>query len=158
VAAGRTDRASRRVAALPARVWRAMTDPAELVRWLPPAGMSGRFDRFDLRPGGGYRLTLTYADAAGAHGKTTADSDTVEAGFVEIVRDRLLVQSVVFEADDPAYAGVMLMDWALEPDGDGTLVTITARNVPPGISAADHDEGLRSSLQNLAEFVNSCSQ
>jgi uncharacterized protein YndB with AHSA1/START domain len=149
----RTDRASRRIAASASRVWRAMTDPAELVCWLPPAGMSGRFDRFDLRPGGGYRLTLTYADATGGHGKTTADSDTVEAGFVDIVPGRLLVQSVVFEADDPAYAGKMLMEWALESDGAGTLVTITARNVPPGISAADHDEGLRSSLQNLAAFV-----
>ncbi|MBX3529871.1 MAG: SRPBCC domain-containing protein [Rhizobiaceae bacterium] len=130
-----------------------MTDPAELVRWLPPAGMTGRFDRFDLRPGGGFRMTLTYADPSGAPGKTSADSDTVEVRFAEIVPDRLLVQLAVFEADDPAFAGEMRMSWTLSPAAGGTLVTITAENVPPGISAEDHAAGLSSSLENLARFV-----
>lgn len=130
-----------------------MTDPAELVRWLPPEGMTGRFDRFDLSPGGGFRMTLTYADPAGAPGKTSADSDTVEVRFAEIVPERLLVQLAVFEAEDPAFAGEMRMSWALSPAAGGTEVTVTAENVPPGISAEDHDAGLRSSLENLARFV-----
>ncbi len=33
------------------------------------------------------------------------------------------------------------------------MVTVTAENVPNGISRADHDAGLRSSLDNLAGFV-----
>jgi hypothetical protein len=33
--------------------------------------MSGRFERFDARPGGSYRLVLTYADASSARGKAT---------------------------------------------------------------------------------------
>ena len=45
--------------------------------------MSGRFERFDARPGGSYRLVLTYTDASTARGKTTADSDVVEARFVD---------------------------------------------------------------------------
>jgi hypothetical protein len=36
---------------------------------------------------------------------------------------------------------------------DGTTVTITADNVPHGISKSDHDAGLRSSLEKLAAFV-----
>jgi uncharacterized protein YndB with AHSA1/START domain len=151
--AGRTDRASRLIAASPRRLWRAMTDPAELLRWLPPVGMSGRFDRFELRPGGGYRMVLTYANAADAPGKTTADSDAVDVRFVEIVPEIRLVQAVDFDATDPAFAGTMTMNWALAPQGAGTLVTITAQNVPSGINKADHDEGLRSSLENLAGFV-----
>jgi hypothetical protein len=47
--------------------------------------MSGRFERFDARPGGSYRLVLTYADASSARGKATADSDIVEAHFVDVV-------------------------------------------------------------------------
>ena len=30
---------------------------------------------------------------------------------------------------------------------------MTAENVPPGISAEDHSAGVRSSLENLAAFV-----
>jgi hypothetical protein len=40
----------------------ALVDPDALTAWLPPNGMTGRFERFDARPGGSYRLVLTYAD------------------------------------------------------------------------------------------------
>ena len=33
------------------------------------------------------------------------------------------------------------------------MVTVTADNVPSGISKADHDIGLKSSLDHLARFV-----
>ena len=69
----RTDTASRVIAAPPDRVFAALVDPEALTAWLPPDGMSGRFERFDARPGGSYRLVLTYADASNARGKATAD-------------------------------------------------------------------------------------
>src|SRR5215510_4821646 len=81
----RTDRASRVMAASPGRVWAALVDPEALVAWLPPGEMTGRFERFDARPGGSYRMVLTYPDASGAPGKATAESDVVEARFVDIV-------------------------------------------------------------------------
>jgi hypothetical protein len=40
--------------------------------------MTGRFEHFDARPGGSYRLVLAYADAW-AHGKSAADSGVVDA-------------------------------------------------------------------------------
>jgi uncharacterized protein YndB with AHSA1/START domain len=80
---GRTDVASRVIAAPLDRVYAALVDPEALTAWLPPHGMSGRFERFDARPGGSYRLVLTYTDASTARGKTTADSDVVEARFVD---------------------------------------------------------------------------
>jgi hypothetical protein len=73
----RTDRASRVMAAPPERVWAALVDPEALVAWLPPGGMTGRFEQFDARPGGTYRMVLTYSDASGAPGKASADSDIV---------------------------------------------------------------------------------
>lgn len=149
----RTDRGSRLIAASPQRIWRAFTVADELMRWLPPQGMSGRLDWLDLRPGGGYRMTLTYDDPSGAPGKSTAASDTVEVRFAELVPGERLVQMVDFVADDPAFSGTMTMRWELAPAGEGTLVTITAENVPPGISAPDHEAGLRSSLENLAALV-----
>ena len=149
----RTDTAFRIVAASPTRVYEALIDPDALVTWLPPAGMSGRFERFDLRPGGGYRLVLTYADASSSPGKATPGSDVVEARFVEIVPGRRVVQAVDFESDDPAFAGTMTMTWAVTPVDGGTRVDIRADDVPAGISEADHAEGLASSLANLATYL-----
>ncbi len=75
----RTDTASRVVAAPPEQVYAAFVDPDALAAWLPPDGMIGRFERFDARPGGSYRLVLTYEDASSAPGKTTAGSDVTRA-------------------------------------------------------------------------------
>lgn len=135
------------------RVYAALVDPDALTAWLPPGGMTGRFDRFDARPGGSYRLVLTYADASSAPGKATADSDIVEARFVDIVPGVRVVQAVDFVSDDPAYAGTMTMTWTVTAEDTGTRVDIRADDVPDGISAADHAEGLASSLANLAAYL-----
>src|ERR1700745_783909 len=102
-----TDRGSRVIAAPPGRVWAALVDPEALLAWLPPGGMTGRFERFDARPGGSYRMVLTYSNASGAPGKATADSDIVEARFVDIVPGKRVVQEVDFVSDDPATRGPM---------------------------------------------------
>ena len=47
----------------------------------------------------------------------------------------------------------MTMTWEVTTVDDGTLVTITAENVPDGISAEDHAVGLASSLANLASYL-----
>ena len=115
--------------------------------------MSGSFERFDARPGGSYRLVLTYTDLSTAAGKATNDTDVVEARFVEIVPGVRVVQAVDFESDDPAYAGTMTMTWEVAPVAAGTRVDIRADNVPAGISAEDHAAGLASSLANLASHL-----
>lgn len=150
---GRTDRASWVIAAPAARVYAALVDAAALTAWLPPDGMSGRFERFDARPGGSYRLVLTYADVSTATGKATADSDVVEARFVELVPGVRVVQAVGFVSDDPVNAGTMTMTWDLVATGGGTRVEVRAEDVPTGISADDHAAGLSSSLANLATYL-----
>jgi uncharacterized protein YndB with AHSA1/START domain len=153
VAMARTDRAARVVSASPARVYAALVDPDALAAWLPPQGMTGRFERFDARPGGSYRLVLTYSDASTAPGKASADTDVVEARFVDIVPGVRVVQAVDFVADDPAYAGTMTMTWEVSAVDGGTRVDIRADDVPAGIRAEDHAAGLASSLTNLATYV-----
>src|SRR2546430_6047564 len=149
----RTDRASRVIAAPPGRVWAALVDPEALLAWLPPGGMTARFERFDARPGGSYRMVLTYSDASGAPGKATADSDVVEARFVDIVPGERVVQAVDFVSDDPAYAGTMTMTWEIAAVEAGTRVDIVAEDVPDGGSAGDNAAGLASSLPNPAAYV-----
>ena len=149
----RTDRASRVIAAQPERVWAALVDPEALLAWLPPDGMIGRFERFDARKGGSYRMVLTYSDPSGAPGKATVDSDIVEARFVDIVTGERVVQAVDFVSEDPAYAGTMIMTWEVTAADTGTRVNIIAEDVPDGISAEDHAAGLDSSLTNLAAYL-----
>ena len=149
----RTDTASRVIAAPPDRAYAALIDREALTAWLPPDGMSGRFERFDARPGGSYRLVLTYADASAAPGKAAADSDIVEARFVDIVPGVRVVQAVDFVSDDPAYDGTMTMTWEVTAVDAGTRVDIRADDVPAGISEEDHAAGLASSLANLAAYL-----
>lgn len=149
----RTDTAARVVAASPARVYAALVDPDALAAWLPPEGMSGRVERFDARPGGSYRMVLSYADASAAPGKATADSDVVDVRFVDLVPGVRVVQAVDFVSDDPAYAGTMTMTWELTRVEGGTRVEVRAEDVPAGISAEDHAAGLASSLANLAQHL-----
>lgn len=149
----RTDTASRVIAADPDRVYAALVDPEALTAWLPPDGMSGRFERFDARPGGSYRLVLTYADTSTARGKATADSDIVQARFVDLVPGVRVVQAVEFVSDDPSNAGTMTMTWEVSPVDAGTRVDIRADDVPAGISPEDHAAGLASSLANLATYI-----
>lgn len=149
----RTDRASRVIAAPPDRVYAALVNREALAAWLPPAGMTGRFEQFDARPGGSYRLVLTYADASASPGKATADSDVVESRFVELVPGVRVVQVVDFVSDDPTYAGTMTMTWELTAVEGGTRIEIIADDVPDGIAAADHAAGLASSLVNLAGYL-----
>ena len=149
----RTDTASRVIAAAPEAVYAALVDPEALTDWLPPDGMSGRFERFDARPGGSYRLVLRYADASAGRGKSTANSDVAQVRFVDLTPGVRLVQAVDFVSDDPANAGTMTMTWELTAVDAGTRVDIRADDVPAGISAEDHAAGLASSLVNLARYL-----
>lgn len=146
----RTDTAARVIAAPPEQVYAAMVDPEALSKWLPPNGMTGSFERFDPRPGGSYRLVLTYTNPSSQQGKATANSDVVEARFVDLDPGTRIVQEVDFESDDPAFAGTMTMTWRITGTDGGSRVEITADDVPDGISAEDHATGLASSLANLA--------
>jgi uncharacterized protein YndB with AHSA1/START domain len=146
----RVDEASHRISAAPEHVFGAFLDPDLFVSWLPPEGMSGRLERFDAD---GYRLVLTYLDPPTGGGKATADSDVADVRRVVVDPPHRLVEEVDFPSDDPAYAGTMTMTWTFVADGDGTLVTIAATEVPRGIDHDVHVGALTDSLRQLARAV-----
>ncbi len=150
---GRTDRASLLIHADKSDVFTALTSRDALVAWLPPKGMQARFERFDMRQGGSYRLVLTYDDASRAPGKTSTDSDVSHVRIVQLVPGERVVQEVDFESDDPAFQGTMRMEWTLRSTEDGTDVEVVARNVPDGIRPREHAEGITSSLANLSAHL-----
>jgi uncharacterized protein YndB with AHSA1/START domain len=147
----RVDEAALVVRAPAQRVFAALLDREALESWLPPPGMSGRFEHFDARPGGSYRMVLTYQQSG--QGKTTAGSDVVDVRFVDIESGARVVQAVDFDSADAAFRGTMTMTWTVTPVEDGAWVEVRAQDVPPGIAPEDHAAGLSSSLVNLAAYV-----
>jgi uncharacterized protein YndB with AHSA1/START domain len=149
----RTDTASRLMSASPGQIYSAFAEPGAIERWLPPRGMVGTMLHFDFREGGSYRMRLKYTEPNQGTGKTSPDSDEVKVRLTRLNAGRLIEQKIVFESDDPAFSGVMRMIWTFQSERDGTLVTVRAENVPSGIRPEDHEIGMKSSLENLAAFV-----
>lgn len=147
-----TDVGHRHVAAPRETVFAALLDADARAAWLPPTGMTGRISWFDPRPGGGYRMTLAYDDPA-TPGKSGDGTDVVVVRFTAVERPSRVVEEADFVSDDTAYAGTMTMTWTLEPEGAGTLVTITATDVPDGIDSADHAVAFEATLRQLAAHV-----
>ena len=145
------------IAVSPEKAYGALVDPEALAKWVPPSGMTGRIERFEPRPGGSYRMVLTYTNSRASRGKSTADSDIVEARFIDIVPGARVAYEVQFVSDDPAFAQPMTVTWEVTAVAGGSRVDITADNVPDGISAQDHADGMTSSLSNLADYLRECS-
>lgn len=151
---GRRDTASIVVTAAPERVYGAFAQAEALMSWLPPGSMSGRALEYDFREGGRYVIELSYDARDGAgRGKTTSKTDVSSGRFLRLEPGQRIVQSVAFRASDPAFAGEMQLSWSFDAVPGGTRVTVTAENVPSGISESDHAAGLRASLENLARYL-----
>jgi uncharacterized protein YndB with AHSA1/START domain len=149
----RIDRAVADVAATPDQVYAAFTDADALAAWLPPGDMRGALSDVDLRAGGGFTMTLTYAETPDGGGKTTHDTDVSRVVLDELVEGARVVWGVVFDSDVPANAGRMTMTWTLVPHDGGTRVAVDATDVPAGIDAEAHQQGLDASLANLAAYL-----
>ncbi|GES48706.1 toxin [Rhizobium sp. NBRC 114257] len=150
----RTDTASRIIRSTPHAIFKAFLDPEALASWLPPKGMTCRIHVFEPHKGGRYRMALSY-DALdhSTPGKSSEHTDIVSGRFLEIMADERIVQAVDFESDDAAFGGTMTMTWSLTEVPTGTRVTIICEDVPHGIRREDHDEGLKSTLENLANHL-----
>jgi uncharacterized protein YndB with AHSA1/START domain len=149
----RVDRASHLVMAPRERIFRAFVEPDAVVRWLPPSGAQAVLEEFDPRPGGRFRMTLMFGEGGVTKRKTSEISDTVDGRFVDVVPPEMIEQEFAFVSADPRFAGTMTMIWTLTKVREGTLVGVTASNVPEGITPEEHRVGMLSSLSNLAAFV-----
>ncbi len=77
----RSDIRSHRIAAPPAQVFAAMSDPDRIARWWGPSGFTNTIHEFDFREGGRWRLTMI-----GPEGRSFPN----ESRFTRIVPDELL--------------------------------------------------------------------
>ncbi|WP_175687355.1 SRPBCC family protein [Burkholderia multivorans] len=149
---GRRDEASKLIKASRSAIYDAFVKREALAKWLPPQGATMEIQVFEPCIGGRFQMTLTFASSPG---KSTASTDVVVGRFVDLAPQERIVQAFEFASPDPAFAGTMTMRWMLEAAAGGTAVTVIAENVPPGISQADHEMGMNSSLAHLAVYVES---
>ena len=142
------------IKAAPEDVYRAFTDPAALAIWFAPGDMTAKVHDFDGSVGGGYQMSLYYpASDTTSQGKTGEKEDRYTARYVELRPPRRIVESIMFDSMDPAFAGEMMMDVTLEAADGGTNVIIVFKNIPPGIRPEDNEMGTRLTLEKLARYV-----
>jgi uncharacterized protein YndB with AHSA1/START domain len=151
-----TTRTSRLIHAPRETLYRAFTDPTALAAWQAPGDMFAPVHAFDLRVGGGYRMSLFYPVSDQPNrGKTADREDRFTARFLELAPPTRIVQVITFDSSDPAFAGEMTMTVTLDDRDGATDVTIAFDHLPPGIRPEDNDAGTRSSLEKLAWYVES---
>lgn len=138
--------------ASPSVLYWAHLTPRSVAQWRAPAGMTGEVLAFEARKGGRFRMAFVYDDPA-KRGKTSGQADVFEGEFADLIPGRKIVEKVRFESAGPDLAGVMTIITTFTPVPGGARVDVRIEDVPPGISEADHREGIRSSLENLARFT-----
>jgi uncharacterized protein YndB with AHSA1/START domain len=144
-----TTRAHRHLNAPRSRVYAALTDPADIVRWKVPRSMTCEVLEFD---GESFRISLTY-DAPDRAGKTSAHTDTYRGRFTELVPDERVVEVDEFETDDPSIAGQMTITITLTDADGGTDLDAVHEGLPDGVAPEDNEAGWSESLDRLAELV-----
>jgi len=144
------------IAAPPAHVFEAITDPKQTAQWWGQKGMYRIINaKADVRPGGKW-----LSEGVGDDGTKF----TVEGEYLEIDAPRLLVQTWI-----PSYAGMQktIVRWELEPRdvhglqhqgparvGTGTLVKIHHSGFAGNVQAAKgHSEGWKRVLGWVQMFV-----
>ena len=147
-------RVSRTIRAPRTVIYAAFLDGEAVAQWLPPESMSGAVHLFEPREGGRFRISLIYQDPANAlPGKSGESTDTVAGRFAELILDERIVWAVEFESTDAAFSGEMTVTWTLADAGPATEVTVLMENLPPGVRPEDNQAGSRSTLENLAAYV-----
>ena len=125
------------------RVFNALIDPGAIVKWLPPHGFTGHFDRFEAKIGSGYRMSFTNLGSGQSH--------WFECLFTEINAPTRLVYKSWFEGQDPASA--MHVELNLRPVLCGTELCLEQARIPAQIPLEYCYAGWQESLQLLALLV-----
>lgn len=125
----------------PAKVFRAHVDPDLFVRWNWAEGFDVRFDHFDCRTGGAYRITMSGDDMEGS----------VHGSFHDVIPDELIVQTFT---PDGAPELVILEKHRFEDLGDGRT-RLTATSLVDSFESRDSfvDAGLVEAYDRLDQLL-----
>jgi uncharacterized protein YndB with AHSA1/START domain len=132
---------TRVLAAPPALVFQAWTDPARMMQWYAPEGLQTPYAESDLRVGGRFRVLMREPDGT---------EHDVSGEYREIVPDRKLVFTWAWlrSPDD-----ISVVTVELQPEGDGTRLTLTHEQLPDAAERDSHQSGWSSALDKLGKLV-----
>ena len=124
-----------RIAASPETVWEFLVDPEKIRRW------KGIDISFDARPGTGYRIEVIPGHVA-------------LGAVVEADPPRRLVYTWGWEQTgdepNPVPPGSSTLEYVLIPDGAGTLLRFTHRDLPNAEACESHAHGWEHYFERLA--------
>ena len=138
-----TVRLHRVLKAPPERVYRAFTDPAAMLKWLPPHGFTGTVHALDLRVGGGCRMSFTNF--------ATGQSHSFGNTYTELVPHERI--AYVDRFDDPGLPGAMDVLVTFRAVLCGTELDIVQNGIPDAIPVEFCHLGWQESLNLLALLV-----
>ena len=118
------------IAASPETVWELLVDPIQAIRWM------GQEATFDVRPGGEYRVAVI-------------PGHTASGQFVEVDRPRRLVHTWGWEGESGVPPGSSTVEYELIPNGEGTLLRFTHRDLPNAEAAESHGHGWDHYLERI---------
>lgn len=134
-----TLRLERRLAAPPARVYRAFTNPNELRKWWGPEGFTTPEATLDVRVGGAYALTMKAPDG---------DLYYLSGKFRVVDPPQRLVYTWAWK--EGGYGGLQtLVTLEFEADAKGTLLRVTHEAMTSDEMLGDHKDGWSSALGKL---------
>lgn len=131
------------ITAPPERVFKALTHPEAMVKWLPPHGFIGKIHSFDFKIGGGYKMSFTNL--------TTGGSNSFGGTYVDIIENKFLKYTNKF--DSPHLPGEMTNSITLTPVLCGTEIKITQEGIPDMIPTEMCYVGWQQSLNLLTQLV-----
>jgi uncharacterized protein YndB with AHSA1/START domain len=137
------------IAAPPERVFQALTDERELMRWFTDPSCPVKFWQMDARPGGRYR----YATEKGAVVVNNVSEFECHGEILELDPPRLLVYTWIANWHiDKSIRTVVR--WELTPAEAGTDVRVTHSGLASEHAARkDYSTGWPGVMQNLKTFV-----
>ncbi|MBS1583287.1 MAG: SRPBCC family protein [Bacteroidetes bacterium] len=138
-----TVRLHRVLKAPPARIYKAVLDPAANCKWLPPHGFTCTVHHLEAKVGGTYRMSFTNF--------STGNSHSFGGTYLELVPGERIVHSDAF--DDPNLPGEMRTTWTFKKVSVGTEINVVQEGIPAVIPAEACYLGWQESLELLAKLV-----
>jgi uncharacterized protein YndB with AHSA1/START domain len=137
----------RHFAARPERVFQALTDPAELVRWWGPEGFTVPECELDVRPGGAWRTCMRSPDG---------NLHCVSGVYREIVPPKRLVYTWSWETEGPPHETLVTIELVAR-DG-GTDLTLLHQGFKSDDSRDQHAGGWGGCFDSLVQYFAEDSQ
>ena len=127
----------------PERLYKALSTPDALVKWMPPHGFTAKVHNMDFRKGGRFKMSFTNL--------TTGASHSFGGEYLEVVPNQRIRHTDKF--DDPNLPGTMTVTIEIKKVVVGVYLNITQEGVPDVIPAEACYLGWGESLDLLKLLV-----